>query len=112
MVLLTASFANVPADHNGENFTFQLTFSENVDAGYARIRDHAFTVDGATIDSATRMTQGSNQGWTVEVDPTGNGAVSITLPETTDCDASGAICTEDGRMLSNRLVFTVSGPGQ
>ena len=26
-VLLTASFANVPADHNGENFTFQLTFS-------------------------------------------------------------------------------------
>ena len=98
---LTASFANVPADHNGGNFTFQLTFSENVDAGYARIRDHAFTVDGATIDSATRMTQGSNQGWNVEVDPTGNEEVSITLPETTDCNASGAICTDDERMLSH-----------
>ena len=44
--LLTASFANMPADHNGENFTFQLTFSENVEAGYARIRDHASQLTG------------------------------------------------------------------
>ena len=111
VVLLTASFANVPATHNGSNFTFDLTFSENVKAGYARIRDHAFTVSGGAIASARRITQGSNQGWTVEVDPTGNGAVSITLPETTDCDDNRAICTEDGRMLSNRLEVTVSGPG-
>ena len=100
VVLLTASFANVPADHDGSNFTFDLTFSENVEAGYARIRDHAFTVTGATIDSASRITQGSNQGWNVEVNPAGNGAVTITLPETTDCDASGAICTDDSRKLS------------
>ena len=109
VILLTASFANVPADHNGENFTFELTFSENVDAGYARIRDHAFTVDGATIDSATRMTQGSNQGWNVEVDPTGNEAVSITLPETTDCNAARAICTDDERMLSHGTSVRVAG---
>ena len=109
-VLLTASFANVPADHNGSNFTFQLSFSENVEAGYARIRDHAFTVSGATIDSASRITQGSNQGWNVEVNPTGNGAVTITLPETTDCDSSGAICTEDSRKLSQSTSATVAGP--
>ena len=110
VVLLTASFANVPADHNGENFTFQLTFSENVEAGYARIRDHAFTISGATIDSASRTTQGSNQGWNVEVNPTGNGSVTITLPETTDCNASGAICTDDERMLSNTTSVRVAGP--
>ena len=108
--LLTASFANVPADHNGENFTFQLSFSENVEAGYARIRDHAFTVTGATIASASRMTQGSNQGWNVEVDPTGNGSVTITLPETTDCNAVGAICTDDSRKLSHSTSETVAGP--
>ena len=28
-----------------------------------------------------------------------------------DCDAEGSICTGDGRMLSNELVLTVSGPG-
>ena len=110
VVLLTASFANVPADHDGSNFTFQLTFSENVKAGYARIQDHAFTVTGATIDSASRITQGSNQGWNVEINPTGNGAVSITLPETTDCDASGAICTDDSRKLSHPTSATVAGP--
>ena len=109
-VLLTASFANMPADHNGENFTFQLTFSENVNAGYARIRDHALTVTGGSIASASRITLGSNQGWTVEVDPTGNGSVRITLPETTDCDASGAICTDDGRKLSHPTSATVTGP--
>ena len=110
VVLITASFANVPADHNGENFTFQLTFSENVEAGYARIRDHAFTVDGATIANAYRQTQGSNQGWHVEVDPTGNEAVTITLPATTDCDDSGAICTDDSRKLSHPTSATVAGP--
>ncbi len=109
-VLLTASFANVPADHNGSNFTFQLSFSENVETGYARIRDHAFTVTGATIDSASRITQGSNQGWNVEVNPTGNGAVSITLPETTDCNAARAICTGDERMLSHATSEIVAGP--
>ena len=108
--LLTASFANVPADHNGENFTFQLNFSENVEAGYARIRDHALTISGATIDSASRTTQGSNQGWNVEVDPTGNEAVTITLPETTDCNAAKAICTDDERMLSHTTSVRVAGP--
>ena len=38
--------------------------------------------------------------------------VDPVLPVTTDCAADGAICTEDGRMLSNRLVLTVTGPGQ
>ena len=109
-VLLTASFTNVPADHNGGNFTFDLLFSENVDAGYARIRDDAFTLSGGTVASASRMTQGSNQGWNVEVDPTGNGSVTITLPETTDCNAAGAICTDDERMLSHTTSVRVEGP--
>ena len=107
---LTASFANVPADHNGGNFTFDLLFSENVDAGYARIRDDAFTISGATIANASRKTQGSNQGWNVEVDPTGNGSVTITLPETTDCSDSGAICTDDSRKLSHSTTVIVTGP--
>ena len=109
-VLLTASFANVPADHDGSNFTFQLSFSENVEAGYARIRDHAFTVTGATIDSASRITQGSNQGWNVEVNPTGNEAITITLPETTNCSDDEAICTDDERMLSHSTEERVEGP--
>ena len=31
----------MPATHNGTTFTFDLSFSENVKAGYERIRDDA-----------------------------------------------------------------------
>ena len=109
-VPVTASFSNMPAEHDGSTFTFDLSFSENVAAGYARIRDHAFSVNGATIRKAQRKTQGSNQNWTVTVDPTGNGGVSITLPETTNCNNAGAICTDDGRKLNHSLSKTVAGP--
>ena len=109
-VPVTASFSNMPAEHNGSEFTFDLSFSENVAAGYARIRDHAFSVNGANIKKAQRKTQGSNQSWTVTVDPTGNGGVSITLPETTNCNNAGAICTDDGRKLNHSTSDSVQGP--
>ena len=38
--------------------------------------------------------------------------VAIALNATTDCEADGAICTEDGRKLSATLELTVNGPGQ
>ena len=107
---LTASFSGVPAEHDGSEFTFDLSFSENVAAGYARIRDHAFSVNGANIKKAQRKTQGSNQNWTVTVDPTGNGGVSLTLPATTNCNNAGAICTDDGRKLSHSTSDSVQGP--
>ena len=42
----------------------------------------------------------------------GAGDVPIEPPATTDCRATGAICTGDGRKLSNSLSYTVAGPGQ
>ena len=113
-VALTASFSNVPSSHDGSSeFTFNLSFSENVAPGYARIRDDAFTIsDGVDINQAQRVTQGSNQHWTIQVKPGGTGDVSITLPATTNCNATGAICTTGGKKLSNSLSITVSGPGE
>ena len=110
-VPLTASFTNAPATHSGSGiFTFDLLFSENIKAGFKRIRDQAFTVTDGEITKAKRKVKGSNQNWTITVEPAGNGAVSITLPETTDCDVDGAICTYDKRMLSNSTSVTISGP--
>ena len=43
--------------------------------------------------------------------PDSAAGVTVVLPVTTDCDADGAVCTADGRKLSNRNEFTVSGPG-
>ena len=52
-----------------------------------------------------------NREWRITVEPGGNGDVVIVLPITTDCNAQGAVCTEDGRKLSNRTEVTVNGPG-
>ena len=109
---LTASLENTPSSHDGESvFTFELRFSEEFGISYKTLRDHAFTATGGTVKKAQRLEQGSNLGWRITVRPDGNGPVAITLPETTDCDAQGAICTEDGRKLSHSLELTVSGPG-
>ena len=86
---LTASFSDMPASHTGEEFTFGLAFSEEVDVGYVTLRDTAFVVAGGEVSQAQRQQQGSNQAWNITVDPDGQGAVTITLPETTDCDAVG-----------------------
>ena len=111
-VPLTASLTSVPATHNGSTkFTFELTFSENVKAGYERIRDEAFTVVGGDIKRAQRREQGTNQYWTITVEPDGNASVYVTLPATTDCSAASAICTYDDRKLSQANVATIQGPG-
>ena len=111
-VPLTATFSNVPTSHSGSTeFTFDLTFSEHFPLSYRTLRDHAFTEDDhGPVTRAQRKVQGSNQTWTITVEPSGNDAITITLPATTDCGAQGAICTGDGRMLSNSLNITVSGP--
>ena len=107
---LTAALSNVPGSHNGSDvFTFDVSFSENFPLSYATLRYDAFTINGGTIEQAQRKVQGSNQNWTITVEPAGNGAVSITLPETTDCSATGAICTFDGRMLSHPTSVSVAG---
>ena len=108
-VPLTATFSSVPATHDGGTFTFGLDFSVNVKSGYANIRDKAFTVTGGKVDKAQRRTPGSNQYWLITVEPDGNGDVTITLPATTDCNATGAICDYDDNMLSNSPSATVSG---
>ena len=109
---LTATFSNMPDSHDGSTeFTFDLTFSENFPLSYKTLRDHAFTEDdNGPITRAQRKVQGSNLAWTITVEPKGNGAITITLPETTDCNADGAICTDDGRKLSNSTTITVPGP--
>ena len=100
----------MPGEHTGEAFTFGLTFSEELDGdfSYRTLRDEAFELTGGTVRKAQRREQGSNLGWTITVEPDDDEPVTIRLPETTDCDASGAICTDDGRPLSHSLSATVA----
>ena len=108
---LTARFEDMPESHDGEKaFTFGLTFSEEFPISYKTLRDHAFDVTGGAVRKARRKQRGSNLRWIIKVRPDSSAAVRIELPETTDCDARGAICTRDDRPLSHSLSATVVGP--
>ena len=110
---LTATVYEKPSSHDGSNsFTFELRFSENMESfSYSTLQDHALTVTGGTGLKVRRLEAGKNVRWEITVTPSSNADVTIALPITTDCSVQGAICTSDGRKLSNRLEVTVSGPG-
>ena len=102
-----------PATHDGSTeFTFEIEFSEEFPLSYKKLKLHAFDMTNGEVLKAQRIDKSSNISWRITVRPDSNADVSVALPVTTDCDAQGAICTRDGRKLSNSLNFTVSGPNQ
>ena len=112
---LTASVHDVPSSHNGQDaFTFELRFSGDPkpDFSYTTVRDHAFTVTGGSVTYVRRLEPGKNVRWEITVTPSSSADMTIALNATTDCSAQDAICTEDGRMLSNRLELTINGTDQ
>ena len=113
---LTAAIHDAPESHDGqEDFTFELRFSEEPKEGFSDVtlRDHAFTVTRGEVVGARRLDGDSatpNTRWEISVSPDSNANVTVELPATEDCEAQGAICTDDGRALSSPLEFTVKGP--
>ena len=109
---LTATVHNAPDSHDGSAaFIFELRLSENIEnLSYTTLHEHALTVTGGTVDKARRLAAPSNVRWEITVTPASSSDVTIVLPITTDCTVQGAICTSDGRKLSNRVEVTVNGP--
>ena len=108
---LTVSLENGATTHDGSAvFTFEIRFSEEFALSYTTLKFRAFDVTGGEVLNAQRMDKPSNIRWLIKVRPDSNGDVTVVLPVTEDCATQGAICTEDGRPLSNRLEMTVTGP--
>ena len=107
---LTASFSDVPASHDGQSsFTFRIAFSEAIATSYEVVRDQALEVTGGSVSQARRV-DGRSDLWEITVEPGSNAAVAVTLRPDLACDAEGAICTGDGKRLSNGLALLVPGP--
>ncbi len=108
---LTARVEGVPAGHDGSSvFIFELHFSEEVSLSYVTVRDSAFQVTGGRVTNAGRQSPPSNLSWYIHVQPESDADVELVLPAGRACDASGAICTANGKWLSNGLTIAVSGP--
>ena len=109
--LFTATTHDVPESHDGATeFVFELRFNEEPGSGfsYAKLRNNnAFTVTGGSVSNVRRLEAGKNARWEITVLPSGNTAVSVSLPATTDCAAEGAVCNMRNMKLSSALEFTV-----
>ena len=104
---LTAAFANVPSGHDGTAFTFDLTLSDTPGAGNLPVAASFKVAPG------TASVSGSGTQYTVTVTPKQANAwkdVTITLAGGRACSEAGAVCTADGRALSNTSSVTVGGP--
>ena len=109
---LTAEFRGVPEQHWGKGFEFQfeLLFSEFLVQTFssATLREEALQATNATVTRTRRVVKKDNRHWTITARPDVAAAVTVTLPATTDCEATGALCTQDGRPLSSGVSATVA----
>ena len=107
---LTAEFEDVPAEHYGSlEFELGLRFSEEFPLSYKTVR-RAVKAEGGVVRNARRTEPGSNLRWRITVRPQTVREVTVRLPGGRPCDAANAICTADGRALSNSPTATLPGP--
>ena len=103
---LGARFEEVPTGHyRTAAFTLQLAFSEPIDTTAVAI-PQALMVTGGRINSVQPVDDRSTL-WEIAVTPDSNDDVRLSLPPTTSCNDEGAVCTEDGRMLSEGVAISV-----
>ena len=104
---LTVAFHDVPDGHAGAEFTFGVELSEDVTLSDADLRDHALAASNAAVTAVEAVTGRERRAWRVTVAPAGTGDVTLTLRESAQCSAPGAVCTSDGRKLSSAHSATV-----
>ena len=128
---LRAWFASQPAQHDGsKRFKVQVGFSDALDGS----PEDGVEVEGGEVTSVrpaggnapggaaaargagppTTRSVGGPDGevvWEFEIEPDSDADVTVSLAAWRPCDDSGAICTADGRVLSQGGSTTVRGPG-
>ena len=107
---LTARFVDMPSEHDGETaFKFRIAFSEEIRMSGRRLRSDVVAVSGGRATKAGRVNRPKDL-WKLKVRPDSLADVTVTLSSGAACDTPGAVCTADGRALSNTISATVEGP--
>ena len=108
-VPFTARFANLPANHDGSGrFSFDVHFSREVAFSWRLIAGGLLDIAGARIARVHRWNEDSNRDWTVWLEPTGYGDITIALPARA-CGTANAVCA-GGEPLAQAVSATVAGP--
>ena len=127
---LRGRFVSPPERHDGTNrVKVRVAFSEPVEESPENVGEHGVEVEGGEVTSVspvggdapdgagTRSVGGRNAGqqdrevvWEFEIEPDSDGDLTISLDAGRPCGEPGAICTADGRSLSEGISTTVEGP--
>ena len=108
---LTASFADLPEAHDGESaFRFRVAFSEPLSwMNGRRLREDVVAVAGGRATSASRVNRRRDL-WELTLEPDSPSDVTVTVAAGAACGTPAAVCTKDGRALSETISATVRGP--
>ena len=107
---LTAAFEGVPAEHDGESaFKFRIAFSDRIRFQGWMWRFYGVAVAGGRASAGQRVDNRKDL-WELTVQPRTYGDIVLTLAPGAACGKTGAVCTRDGRALSNTVTATVAGP--
>ena len=105
-----------PKEHDGAtDVTVAVRFSSEPKAGYSWRTFKNHTVDVRQGESRItphvwRLDRPSNRQWAVRITPASKADIVVTVAPKESCDADGAICTSDGKQLSNTATRTILGP--
>ena len=101
---------SVPDEHDGTNtFTMHLRLNTVMDTGPHAPRAASFEVTGGTIEQVQRIER-NRKLWEISIRPLSDDEIVIAVPLHESCGETGAICTADGRVLSNASSRTIPGP--
>ena len=123
-------FASQPSQHDGSKaIKVRVGFSDAVDESPENVGAHGVAVEGGDVTSvrpvdgnapggagaapSTTRSVGGQDGevvWEFEIEPDSDADVTVSLEAWRPCDEPGAICTADGRVLSEGISTTVRGP--
>ena len=105
---LTARLRGAVSEHDGETpFLVELVLSESLESGSRWPSAASFKVKGGSVESVRRFRP---YRFHVHVKPKSWKDVTVTLSGGRACGEAGAICTADGRSVSNTSSVTVGGP--
>ena len=131
---LKARFMSPPERHDGSGrVKVRVAFSEAIDESPENVGEHGVKVEGGRVTSvrqvdnrpgggaagrsAGRSSGGQEDGqedgervWEFEIEPGSDDDLTMRIEGGRPCDEPGAICTEDGRSLSEGIATTVEGP--
>ena len=99
---LVAYFLDVPKNHDGQSdLKFRIYFSEGTPMTADALSQHLVVIGGELVNVVEVGSEGRI--WALTIRSNHGEDVSVVMPAETDCEVEGAICTEDGRVLSNRI---------